>query len=111
MRVSQLETLSTVAHTSPIVQSEKEKVIKAGALQLLQAGISRRQDKAADPLTTEIEAQRLVYESEEMKNLADGIKAGREYARSAWDMAMTWIVAKKAIVFDDKEQWMSASPK
>ena len=111
MRVVHLETLSTVAHRSPIVQSEKGKVIKAAALQLLQAGVSRRQDKAADPLTTEVEAQRLVYESEEMKNLAEGIKAGGEYARSAWDMAMTWIVAKKAIVFDDTEPWMFASHK
>lgn len=108
MRVLHLETLSTAAHPSPRVQSEKGYVIKAAALQFLQAGASRRHDKAADPLTPAAEAQELVNASNSMITLAEDIKAGGEYARSEWDMAMTSIIARKAIILSAGEPWMSA---
>ena len=108
MRVMHLDTLSTTAHPSPRVQSEKGYVIKAAALQFLKAGASRRRDKAADPLTPLAEAQELVNASNAMITLAEDIKAGGEYARSEWDMAMTRIIARKAIILSKDEPWMCA---
>ena len=116
MRVTSLETLLTTAHPSPTVSSEKGPVIKAAALQLLQAGVTRRREKLADALTTtEAERQELVNEIEEMERFAEEIKAeDGEAARGEWDMAITWIVAKKAEearLDDEREPWMSARHK
>ena len=114
MRVTSVETLRTTAHPSPTVSSEKGPVIKAAALQLLQAGVTRRQEKVAEALrtTTEAERQVLVDEIEEMERLAEEIKVeGGEVARGEWDLAMTWIVAKKAEAAgldDERPPWMSA---
>ena len=108
MRVMHLETISTTAHPSPRVQSEKLHVIKAAALQFLQADATRRQGKAADPLTPVAEAQELVKAAKAMITLAEDINAGGEYARSEWDMAMTRMIARKAVVLPEGEPWMSA---
>ena len=114
MRVISLETLLTTAHPSPTVSSGKGPVIKAAAVQLLQAGVTRRREKVAEATTTttEVERQGLVDEIEEMERLGEEIKAeGGETARGEWDMAMTWIVAKKAEAIgsdDEHEPWMSA---
>ena len=119
MRVTSLETLRTTAHPSPVVASGKGPVIKAAALQLLQAGVTRRREKVAGPLTTtttkaaEAERQGLVYEIEDMERLAEEIKAegGEAAARGEWNMAMTWIVAKKVDGVgpdDEHEPWLSA---
>ena len=108
MRIMHLETLSTTAHPSPRVQSEKEHVIKGAALQFLQAGASRRLGKAADPSTPVAVAQELAKASNAMTKLADDIKTGGEYARSEWDMAMTRIIARKAVILSEAEPWMSA---
>ena len=115
MRVTSLETLPTTAHPSPTVSSGKRPVIKAAAVQLLQAGVTRRREKVAEATTTtttKVERQGLVDEIDELERLAEEIKAeGGEAARGEWDMAMTWIVAKKAEAVgpdDEHEPWMSA---
>lgn len=108
MRVMHLETLSTTAHPSPRVQSGKGPVITGAALQLLQAGASQRLGKAADPSTPVAVAQELANASNEMSRLVEDIKTGGEYARSEWDMAMTRIVARKAVILSNGEPWMSA---
>ena len=117
MRVTSLETLRTTAHPSPIVSSEKGPVIKAAAVQLLEAGVTRQREKVAEALTTTTEAERqgLVDEINEMQRLAEEINAeGGEAARNEWDMATTWIVAKKAEAAGPDEErpaWMSARHK
>ena len=86
-------------------------------MQLLEAGVTRRREKAADALTTTTEAERqgLVHKIEEMERLAEEIKAeDGEAARGEWDMATTWIVAKKAEAAgpdDEREPWLSARHK
>ena len=121
MRVISLETFRTTAHPSPIVSSGKGPVIKAAAVQLLEAGVTRRREKVAEALTTtttkaaEAERQGLVYEIEEMERLAEDIKAvDGEAARGEWDMLTTFIVAKKAEAAepdDERPPWVSARHK
>ena len=115
MRVTSLETLRTTAHPSLIVSSEKVPVIKAAAVQLLEAGVTRRREKVADASMTEAERQGLVDEIEEMERLAAEIKAeDGEATRGEWDMATTWIVAKKAEAVgpdDEREPWLCARHK
>ena len=119
MRVTSLETFRTTGHSSPIVSSEKGPVIKAAAVQLLDAGMTRRREKVADALTTttttEAERRVLLSEIEEMERLAEEVKAeSGEAARGEWDMATTWIVAKKAEAAgsdDEREPWLSARHK
>ena len=47
MRILHLDTFSTVDHPSPVVQAGKTQKIMAPAVQLLQAGICRRETRAA----------------------------------------------------------------
>lgn len=47
MRILHLDTFSTVDHPSPVVRAGKTQRIVAPAIQLLQAGICRRETRAA----------------------------------------------------------------
>ena len=117
MRVISLEIFRSTGHPSPIVSTGKGPIIKAAALQLLDAGVTRRREMVADALkttttTTEVERQGLIDEIEKMERLAEEIKAERgEAARGEWDVATTWIIAKKAEAAgpdDEREPWLFA---
>lgn len=82
-------------------------MIMSGALKLLQAGISRRQASAADPQKSASEVEELMKDAGAMMELVEAIKQGEVQTQSSWDLAMTWIVARKAVYVGKHEAWMS----
>ena len=64
VRIMHLETISTMNHPSRTVEAEKTKGIIGAAVQLLQAGVSRRQTLVVKERISDFEAQ---VEVEEMK--------------------------------------------
>ena len=108
LRIMHLETLSTTAHPSPLVQRGKGHAIKAAALQFLQIGVSRKRDKAVNSVISNAEAENLKNEILEMTKLVEDIKEDGKFAQSEWNMAMTRIVARKANILRESEPWMHA---
>ena len=108
MRITHLETLSTTGHPSIAVQHEKTPLIKNTAIQFLHAGASRRQARADDAHTSASESKELVKDAEAMKDLARRLQEDAAGTETSWDLAMTWIVARKAVLFPEHEAWMSA---
>lgn len=107
MRVTHLETVSTTGHSSTTVLNEKSTIVISAALQLIHAGISRRQAKAADPQTSASEMEQLTKDVGAMMKLTEAITKGEVEAQSNWDLAMTWIVARKAVYMGQQDAWMS----
>ena len=108
MRITHLETLSTTGHPSNTIQDEKTFLIKNTAIQFLHAGASRRQARATDAHTSASESKELVKDAEAMKDLARGLQEDDAGIETSWNLAMTWIVARKAVLFREHEAWMSA---
>ena len=108
MPIMHLETLSTLGHPSTTVQDRKTNTVSFGALQMIQAGASRRKVKAVEHQTSASEAKELAKDAEEMTKLVESMKQGDIFKPSSWDLAMTWIEARKAIIVGRDEAWMSA---
>ena len=107
MRIKHLETVSTLNHPSPAVAAVKNMVVISAASNLLESSISRKKAAATDPSTSNMEAKELAKEIESLNELMDAIKRGDGDACNNWNFELTWIVARKAIVVDEKEAWMS----
>ena len=107
MRISQVQTVSTVKHPSPEVAAIKKTGILQAAVVLLEASLSRRKMIVADPQTSKIEKEKEVEEIESITKLIAVIKRGEDHAFNIWDMEMTWIVARKSIILGVRDAWMS----
>lgn len=107
MRITQVQTVSTVNHPSPEVAAIKKIGILQAAVVLLEASLSRRKGIVADLQTSNSEKEKEAKEVESITELIAGIKRGEDHAFNIWDMEMTWIVARKAIILDAKDAWMS----
>lgn len=106
MRILHLDTISTMNHPSPVVQAGKKQAIKATAVELLQAGITRRTRSASQ--VQEVEPQKLNEDVEVMTRLLDAWNQGEDPACNEWNFAMTSMVARKALVIDKHQAWMLA---
>ena len=97
-------------HPSPVVQAGKTHGIKSTALALLQAGITRREIRAAQTQgsNSSLEAQELKEDIEARKQLLDAWKQGADPACNEWNFTMTSIVARKALIIDEHQAWMTA---
>ena len=93
-------------HPSVTVKAEKKQVIMGAAVQLLEAGVSRRQAILVETQGITLEVQRLEKEVGELIRLVEAWKQGGDPACNHWECAMTSIVAKKAIIFSEHEDWM-----
>ena len=107
MRITHLETLSTAGHASSLVQNEKAMVIMTVAIQLIQAGMSGRKARIANTHTSSSKVDLMKKDVEAMTTLIDLIKQGRMQNESTWDMAATWVIARKALYFGEQEAWMT----
>lgn len=108
MRITQLQTISSHNHLSPTVAATKKSGILSVAIVLLEASLSRKKAMAADSLTSSQEVEKLDKDVTSISELIEAIKRGEDHACNNWDMEMTWIVARKAIIVDDNGSWMSA---
>ena len=107
MRITQLETISSLNHPSPAVAASKKLGILSAAVALLEASASRRKATLRNHFTSSIEAEKLVKEMESINGLIAAIKRGEDQACNNWEMEMTLIVARKAIIVTENEPWMS----
>ena len=107
VRIMHLETISTMNHPSRAVEAGKKQLVLGVAAQLLQAAISRRQTLPATKHLSDSDAQRLEAEMGEIKRLLDAWQRGGDPASSRWDLAMTSIIARKALLVDEREAWMT----
>ncbi|KAK3167845.1 hypothetical protein OEA41_004291 [Lepraria neglecta] len=108
VRIMHLETISTLNHPSRAVEAGKKQEIMGAAVQLLQAGMSRRQSLAAQVQVSGLEAKKLREEVEEMIGLIEAWRQGGDPACNDWDCTMTSIIARKALMIDAHEAWMTA---
>ena len=107
MRLTRLETISTKNHPSPAVAASKKLAVLSAAVALLEASVSRVKSMAADPLLPSLQVERLVKKTESITELVEAIKRGEDDACNNWEMEMIWIVARKAIIVNENESWMS----
>ena len=104
MRILHLDTFSTVDHPSPVIQAGKTQKIMAPAVQLLQAGICRRETRAAQMyFALGSKGARRGY-----PKMLDVWSQGTDPACKDWDYAMTSIVASKALVVNKYHAWTTA---
>lgn len=108
MRVTQLETLSTYNHSSPVVAAGKKPLILSTIVAFLQAGVLRRKMVLADPHTPDSEGETLLQQSREIEELIESFKRGDDQICENWDFEMTWIVARKCILVSKGDAWMAA---
>lgn len=108
VRIIHLKTISTKNHPSRAVEAGKKQEIMGAALQLLQAGVSRRQKLVAEAQGSGSQALELEEEIEEMKQLVKVWKQGEDPACNRWDFTMTSIIARKALLINEDEAWMTA---
>ena len=95
-------------HPSRAAKAGKKQEIMGAAVALLQAGVYRREALVAQAQTSGLEAQKLGEEVEEMKRLVEAWKQGGDPACNDWGCAMTSITARKALVINEHEAWMTA---
>ena len=107
MRIKHLETVSAHNHPSPTVAAGKKLLILSVATTLLQSSITRKKAMVAEPQLSSLEKEKLVKELESIGELLQAIKCGEGEACGNWDFELTWIVARKAMIIDEKEAWMS----
>ena len=108
VRIIHLETISTMDHPSRAVEAGKKQEIMGAAVVLLRAGVSRRQMLLAEAQCSVSQAQKLEEEIEEMKRLVEAWKQGGDPACNRWDFTMTSIIARKALLINEHEAWMTA---
>ena len=104
MRILHLETVSTLNHPSPLAAAGKKKYLTSAGTAIYNSGISRRKAKLAEPSTSNFEAEKLIEEINSLTGWVEQINRGE--IDFDWDFEITWIVARKAIVMDEKESWM-----
>ena len=107
MRITQLQTVSTVNHPLPEVAATKKAGILQATVALLEASHSRRKGIVADPQTSDLEQDKEAKEIDSITELIAVIKCGEDHAFNIWDMEMTWIVARKSIILGVKDAWMT----
>ncbi len=107
LRIYHIETLSTYQHPSPEVNFFKEQWQTTVLLQLLQSGAERRQRLAKEPQITSSEHEMLQNEISEICDFTQSIKSSRDFATSKLEVAVTRIVARKAMNFSKEDSWMS----
>ena len=107
VRILHLLTIPTKGHTSRFVADSKHTVWMTGAVQMLQAGVTRREKVLAESLPPN-EVARYSEEIEELAQLIDAVENNRDPGSCDWDYELTWIVARKAIVTREDEDWMMA---
>lgn len=108
MRITQLETVSTRTHSSPAVAAGKKPAIFSAAVVLLQESALRRKRIVADVSTPSCESEKLLIEIEEIEKLIEAIKCGEDQACNNWEIELTWIIARKALLVNNGDGWMSA---
>lgn len=64
---------------------------------------------AADAKIASEEKNQLIQEAEENEQLMEAIESEIIGGKFSWDATMTWIVARKAIIVDKDQDWMTAN--
>ena len=108
LRIYHLETLSTYKHQSSEVNVRKKQWSFNVLMQLLQSAASRRLALAEEPQVPSSDAGRLMVEVAEINQLIEAIKRGEDPATSEIEATVTWIVARKSMLFGKEGPWMSA---
>lgn len=108
MHITHLQTISSQNHFSLTVTTTKKSSILFVAIILLEASVSRKKAMTADSLTSSQEIEKLAKNVTSMSELIETIKCEEDHACNNWDMKMIWIVARKVIIVNENEFWMSA---
>jgi len=108
MRILHLDTISTMNHPFPAVHAGKKQAVKTTAAELLKPGRSCRTARASQTQISSVEAQDLREDVEAMEGFLDGWNQDRDPSCNEWDFAMTSIVARKALVIEEHQEWMVA---
>lgn len=106
MRLQHLETVSTLNHPSPAVEAGKRTQVITAATALLKARLVRKTAELNSSSKPSPEAEEVGEEIQTMRSVLAAIQTGPESGGS-WDYDVTWIVARKAILLDSIEGWMS----
>lgn len=105
MRVMHLETFSTQDHPSQLVRALKREVVKAAAVQLLQASVLRKEGLLKQGTLSADHSREVEMETSELRKLIDAWIHGHDPACNQWEFAMTSIVAQKTSIV--KEHYVS----
>ena len=106
-RILHLETVSTQDHPSPLVAAVKKAGILGTATALLKPRLERKSKIAQESPLSSAEKERSALEVKEITELLEAVRGGEDDACNRWEMEMTWIVARKAIISSDYHSWMT----
>ncbi|KAF4626945.1 hypothetical protein G7Y89_g11215 [Cudoniella acicularis] len=107
LRIMQLQTISTQDHPEAVVRENTSAIIKKATSALLRSGVERRRAIAAHAGSSEAEEE--LKTAQDMSDFADSFETGNDDpGTSVWNCELTWVVARKAVIKEDSEDWMSA---
>lgn len=107
LRIYQLETISTYRHPSVEVESFKIEWHTAVITRLLQSGAARRSALVAKPGIPTSDKKQLEKEISDINNYIQTATTQGNAIMKDRNSAVTRIVARKAIIFDREDNWMS----
>ncbi|MCJ1433647.1 hypothetical protein MMC27_003011 [Xylographa pallens] len=107
MRIINLETVCTRNHSSRAIARGKKAGILGAMVVLLQAGVIRRKALVENSSLHRSKVKKLAKGKQETAELIEAIKRSDPQFSDNWDMEMTWIVARKSIIVNEGEAWMS----
>ena len=108
LRVLMVDTYSTHKHPSSDIQAYRGAIGFSYYKTLLHSIAVRKRAMAADEQIKSEDKNQLIKEAEENEHLMTAIESEITGIVS-WDATLTWIVARKAIIVDRDQDWMSAN--
>lgn len=108
LRVLMVDTYSSHKPPSPDIQAYRGSTGFSYYKTLLHTSAVRKRAMAVDEQNTSEDKSQLIKEAEENEHLMTAIESEITGIVS-WDATLNWIVARKAIIVDRDQDWMSAS--
>lgn len=108
LRVLIIDTYSTHKHPSPDIQVLKGATGFSAHKEILRAIAVRKRAMAADAEIKFKDNNQLIKEADENEKLAEAVESEISGGAVSWDATLTWIVARKAIIVDRDQDWMTA---
>lgn len=107
LRIIHYDTFTTMNHPSPVVQAGKKHGIKTTAVQLLQAGLSRRSALMSQANIADESLLALDKDIATFRRLLEAWNHETDPACNDWNFNLTSIVTRKSFLLGEQEAWMT----
>lgn len=99
--------MPTLNHQGKIVSTKTKDIIMTAAVQMLQAGVLRRQNLIAQGSLSEAELELLRHEADKMMQIVKACNARLDPFTCEWNLTLTSMVGQKAFWLAESSTWMA----